>query len=120
MLSITVEEETMTCLMARGVEDPEAIAAICQSEANASMAWGKSGGKAGGKGKRPGFAKPYKSRLSLEDRKKSLAKLKKETKCDDCGEVGHWKGDKECKRPKAGKKKRFGMMKNPNMGGLSP
>ena len=30
-------------------------------------------------------------------RKTKFAKLKAKTKCHDCGEIGHWKGDTECK-----------------------
>ena len=32
------------------------------------------------------------SSTSIEDRKKNST-------CDDCGETGHWKGDKVCKKP---------------------
>ena len=38
--------------------------------------------------------------LSLEERKKALNKLKSETKCNDCGQQGHWKGDPGCMKQK--------------------
>ena len=41
-----------------------------------------------------------KPQLSLEERKKALKELKKKTKCNTCGEVGHWTGDAECKKKK--------------------
>jgi hypothetical protein len=43
-----------------------------------------------------------KPQLSLEDRKKSLVDLKAKTKCNDCGETGHWRGDPGCKKKKTG------------------
>ena len=43
-----------------------------------------------------------KPQLSLEDRKKSLEDLKAKTKCNDCGETGHWRGDPGCKKKKTG------------------
>ena len=43
----------------------------------------------GGKGK---FS-VKKTSLSLDERKKKLAELKKKTKCSACGERGHWAGD---------------------------
>ena len=39
-----------------------------------------------------------KTELSPETRKKALAELKKKTKCDECGQTGHWGGDLECKK----------------------
>ena len=51
---------------------------------------GKGKGKSKGKGKGKG-TKP------LAERKEQLAELKKRTKCKDCGKVGHWAGDKECR-----------------------
>eukprot|EP00973_Karenia_brevis_P040016 5524842-Karenia_brevis.AAC.1 len=41
-----------------------------------------------------------KSKLPLKDRQLALKKLKSETKCSDCGELGHWVGDAECKKSK--------------------
>ena len=48
-------------------------------------------------------------RLSLDERKAALVRLKAKTKCKDCGEVGHWVGDPECKKGGKGKPK-TGMM----------
>ena len=48
--------------------------------------------------------KGYKSRpgeLSLEDRRKKLEELKKKTKCQACGQIGHWAGDNTCPKRKA-------------------
>ena len=89
------------------IEDND-IAKMCQVETTAFIAWnkfGKKGGKAGGKGKkgqrnRPKFSAGMKPKLSLEERKKALEELKKKTKCLDCGELGHWAGDRVCKSPK--------------------
>ena len=53
---------------------------------------GKGYGKKGLRGK-PG-------ELSLEDRRKRLEELKKKTKCQDCGQIGHWAGDSVCPKRK--------------------
>ena len=57
------------------------------------------------KGYGKGFGnKGYKSRpgeLSLEDRRKKLEELKKKTKCQACGQFGHWAGDSTCPKRKA-------------------
>ena len=79
------------------------VSDCCQSECVAFMAWNKAG-KGQSKGKRKGKSDKFKIRsspLSLEDRKKRLAKLKKDTRCKDCGEKGHWAGDPECKKHKS-------------------
>ena len=71
------------------------------------MAWNKAGkGQKGqGKGKRGGKKSDKfhirSSPLSLDECKKRLAKLKKDTRCKDCGEKGHWAGDPECKKSKS-------------------
>ena len=36
--------------------------------------------------------------LSLEDRRQKLAEFTKRTKCQACGQKGHWAGEKECPR----------------------
>ena len=38
--------------------------------------------------------------MSLEDRRKRLAKLKAETACRDCGRKRHWSGDAQCNHKK--------------------
>jgi hypothetical protein len=66
---------------------------------------GKGFGKHKGKGYSKGAGKKgYKSRpgdLSLEDRRKRLEELKKKTKCQACGQIGHWAGDNVCPKKKA-------------------
>ena len=66
---------------------------------------GKGKGKFHHKGKGKGKfskGKPYGGgNLSLEDRRQRLAEFKKRTKCQSCGQKGHWAGDKECPRNKA-------------------
>ena len=64
-----------------------------------------------GKGKGKGFKEKFKGgkgkkgnpfgggNLSLEDRRKRLQEFKSRTRCQACGQKGHWAGDKEC--PKA-------------------
>ena len=47
--------------------------------------------KGKGKSKGKGFARP--GDLSLEDRRKKLQELKARTKCQACGQLGHWAGD---------------------------
>ena len=67
------------------VENQKEIALVAQQK-----------GKARGKGK-SSFKYPLRSsHLSLEDRRKRLAKLKAETACRDCGRKGHWSGDAAC------------------------
>ena len=39
--------------------------------------------------------------LSLEDRRKRLEELKKKTKSQDCGQIGHWAGDNICPKRKS-------------------
>ena len=62
-------------------------------------------GKHKGKGYSKGAGKKgYKSRpgdLSLEDCRKRLEELKKKTKCQACGQIGHWAGDNVCPKKKA-------------------
>ena len=40
-----------------------------------------------------------KSELSIEERKKSVAKAKEKSTCRGCGKPGHWAGDPECPDP---------------------
>lgn len=49
----------------------------------------RKGGGRGGKGS-------GKKKLSLEERKAALQRLKSRTKCKTCGQTGHWAGDKAC------------------------
>ena len=42
-----------------------------------------------------------KTKLTLDQRKEALKKLKLRTRCNQCGEVGHWGGDPECSKVKA-------------------
>ena len=109
-----VEEDTFICLLCNGHEDAEEMASICQAETHAFLSWnrtankgdvkgkgkGKGKRKGKGKGKRPRYSSGMKPGLSLDERKKALNKLKSETKCNDCGEQGHWKGDPGCKQLK--------------------
>ena len=106
----SVELDIITCMLAQGSLDDEsdAIASIAQTEVVAYVAWGKAKGKGKGKKGKKGrrkWSSGIKPKLSLEERKKALAKLKEDTKCLDCGEKGHWAGDAPCK-----KKKKHGML----------
>ena len=77
---------------------------VSTTEAYFSKGKGKGKGKSKGnwlgfgKGKKGG--KPWYSRgnLSLEDRRRKLAEFKSRTKCQACGQKGHWAGDKECQK----------------------
>lgn len=51
-----------------------------------------------GKGKANNYAKP--GELSLEDCRKKFQELKAKTKCQACGQVGHWAGDNACRKRK--------------------
>ena len=106
----TVEDneiEVYTCMMCHGPFEEDAIASLVQAETTAFLAWGKASGKGGSKGKgkkgkmrRPRFAAGAKPRLPLADRKQALTDLKKRTKCNDCGQIGHWAHDPGCKKQK--------------------
>ena len=56
---------------------------------------GKDGSKGAGKGPAKSKGKGGKARGGM-----SLEELKKVTTCGDCQELGHWKGDPQCKGPK--------------------
>ena len=70
------------------MNDPESCADIIQE---CSAAYIAKGGKGKGKGKGNYPVRP--SNLSIEDRRKMLAKLKAKTPCKDCGRKGHWRGE---------------------------
>ena len=96
-----VELDVFTCLLCEGF-DHESMAPLIQAESISFLEWnkfGEGGGEGEGKsGKgRPRFSAGTKPGLSLEDRKKAFQKLKSETKCNECGEFGHWVGDDSCK-----------------------
>ena len=79
-------ENLPVCL--KVVENQKEVALVAQTK-----------GKAKGKGK--SFRYPLRpSYLSLEDRRKKLAKLKAESACRDCGKKGHWSGDPQCNHKK--------------------
>eukprot|EP00973_Karenia_brevis_P076026 10560991-Karenia_brevis.AAC.1 len=94
--------DTYTCLLCQGVEGDD-IPPLVQMETHAFLAWdkfnkGKSGkgkSKEAGKGKGKGerfysWSHGMKPKLGLKERQNAPKKLKSETKCSDCGEVGHW------------------------------
>ena len=87
-------------------EQEQVVADIAQAEAAAFMARKGAKGKGArlrkGKGKGRPY-RPYKSGLSLEDRRRKLAELKSKSVCKVCGQRGHWAGDHGC--PGAGKGK---------------
>ena len=99
-----LEEEMTSYLLDNGMTDEAQIASLVQENYVAHLNWttktkgkspwrfrkGKGKGKSKGKGKGKG-TKP------LAERKEQLAELKKRTKCKDCGKVGHWAGNKECR-----------------------
>ena len=105
-----VELDVFTCLLAQGFA-PEAMVPLIQTEGQAFLAKGGGKGRKGkgkSKGKSKGknrFSSGLKPSLSLEDRKKALTKLKSETKCNDCGEYGHWSGDAICPKKKSSHQK---------------
>ena len=105
-----VELDVFTCLLAQGFA-PEAMVPLIQTEGQAFLAKGGGKGRKGkgkSKGKSKGknrFSSGLKPSLSLEDRKKALTKLKSETKCNDCGEYGHWGGDAICPKKKSSHQK---------------
>ena len=95
--------------------DHGGMAQLCQANLSAQVAYsamGKSRGRGKGKSKgkqksfgkfrskssRPGVKGKGKSKPSLAERKQRLIALKKRTRCQDCGEIGHWKGDAECRK----------------------
>ena len=96
--------------------DLDGIAAMCQEELGTPIAYGAVRGFCGGKrrrgppkeaskGKRkskfPSKGKSFgkgKAKPSLEERKRRLAEIKRRTRCQECGEIGHWKGDRECRK----------------------
>ena len=39
--------------------------------------------------------RPFKSELTIEDRKSAIAKAKANSTCRACGQVGHWAGNPE-------------------------
>ena len=110
-----VENEGQEC-------DVDAVALLCQAQLGVHVAYAAFGprGRGKGKGKGKGKFRPFskgegkfarkgyssfgkgkgkgKSSASLADRKRRLQELKKRTRCQDCGEVGHWKGDSECRK----------------------
>ena len=61
---------------------------------------GKGKGKSAPKGSSKGKYGVRNGSVPLEERKKRLEKLKKDTKCHDCGQSGHWAGDEQCPRGK--------------------
>eukprot|EP00971_Amphidinium_carterae_P023225 458280-Amphidinium_carterae.1 len=99
------------------LDETETIELI-QAEATALMLWNKQKGKGKSKGKGKGFqkgtahmtaqvfggksnqsagGKAYgKGKVSLEERKKKLLELKQRTRCQACGQTGHWAGDAQC------------------------
>ena len=100
-------------MTAQGAEDAD-IANVAQTVCYAFVAWerfDRSKGKGEGKSKNgkkgfPRYSHGMKPNLSLEERKKALAKLKSATKCFECGETGHWAGDSACQKKRQGKQER--------------
>ncbi len=64
----------------------------------AARAAKKAKGEGKGKGKQKGKAFLKRSNVSIEERKRKLADLKKRTKCSACGQIGHWAGDDCCQK----------------------
>ena len=104
--------------------DPEFVSNVVQAELVAHVAWTdfsrRHKGKSKGRSKGNGFGKSHapkgnskgkfgirkgnskgSAKLSLEDRKARLKKLKRDTRCHDCGQSGHWSGDPECPKGKS-------------------
>ena len=100
-----IHETDLAALLGNLGEDPEAddaLAEALQSDAVAMVAWqrfnGKGKGKSKGKGKVKGKGKgKYKgNNLSLEERKKRLAEMKRRTNCQAWSERGDWAGHDIC------------------------
>ena len=104
----TLEEfelDVFTALICQSTEEKEEpwMASVLQAETSAFLAWKKAPkGKGKGKSKkgRPRYSQGLKPRLSLEQRKEALKRLKAKTKCKACGAPGHWANDPECPRTK--------------------
>ena len=111
------ELQAFTACIDTGMTEAQ-VAMVVQTEVVAFMAFnsvaapsdkgkgGKNKGRGKGKDRKPvrrfGFrGGKVRPRLTLEQRKQALAKLKEKTKCNVCGETGHWAGDKACKKKTA-------------------
>ena len=98
-----LEEVLTSYLYDSGITDEAQIASLVQESYVANMNWtSKTKGKSPwrfrkGKGKGKFRKGKGKGTKPLAERKEQLAELKKRTKCKECGRVGHWAGDKECK-----------------------
>ena len=93
-----VEMDVYTCMLCNSEDiDDETVAFLVQSETTALVAWSKKGkGKGKEKGmRRAKYSTGLRPKMSLEERKASLKKLKQRTKCSACGQIGHWVGDPE-------------------------
>ena len=86
----------------------DSLSEVAQADVLTLMAWQRNAkGKKGqgkqrrGKGLNAG-GKDWsgKRNLSLEERKRKLAELKPRTRCQACGQQGHWAGDRQCPRSK--------------------
>ena len=64
-----------------------------RDQRNSRGAWGKSGGKGGGKS----FPGPFRARNDVGTKRIHVEMLKLRTKCARCGQIGHWA--KECRNP---------------------
>ena len=83
-----------------GAEDERQTGEAIQLQLVAMVAFRKAKGKGNPKGKGKGKGKLVRSRLTLDQRRKSkLAELKSKSKCMRCGVIGHWAGDPGCKFP---------------------
>ena len=80
----------------------EDMAPLILAECNALAAWIQHGktkakGKNKTKDRRFKFSAGLEPTLTLGERETALKQLEKETKCAECGEIGHCAGDLECK-----------------------
>ena len=94
-----MDDEEIECLNAiayyastfgeESLDDHASLDAFVDTQLNAFAAF-KSKGKSKGRGRlRP-------SKVSLQDRRDIMAKMKARSNCRKCGRRGHWEGDKEC------------------------
>ena len=86
----------------------DSLSEVAQAEVLALLAWQRNAKGKKGQGKQRKGKGLYaggkdwsgKRNLSLEERKRKLAELKSRTRCQACGQQGHWAGDRQCPRSK--------------------
>lgn len=101
-----IEQDVVCSFLAAGADPNDSddcgqMAEAAQAETYAYFTRKQFKGKGVSTSARVHNYKPPRNEIKWDTRKKRVEDAKKKSRCRDCGEIGHWSGDPQCKKKKS-------------------